>query len=164
MNNKDSEQNLLSQGLADVLAELVSNIGVARAHTAQEIEELSDKFCVMSVNINKIQELSKELIQISSLKSTKETQKSAQQLHNQLQNYNQDIGQDIQTIMMTLQFQDRVNQILQQVEENLTDLSAQKETVDWQQLLIQTTETFQRFDGGWTRHEKSNEEKEPVLF
>lgn len=164
MKNKEGEQSLLGQGLADVLAELVSNIGVARAHTAQEIEQLSDNFCTMSLNINKIQALSKELIQVTSLKSTEKTQKSAQQLHNQLQNYNQDIGQDIQTIMMTLQFQDRVNQILQQVEENLTDLSAQKETVDWQQVLVQTTETFQRFDGGWTGHEKNNEEKEPVLF
>lgn len=163
MSNKDRKQTLICQGFTNVLVELVSNIGIARTHTAQEIEKLCEHFMVLNQNINEMQILSQQFVHTISPTTKENTQKSAQQLHNQLQSCGKNIERDVSNIMMALQFQDRVNQILQQVEENLTDLSVQKGTTDWQHVLAQTTETFQKFDGDWTKQEKSNEE-ESVLF
>ena len=163
MSDNISEKNVVNQGLSAVLVELVNNIGVARNHTAQEIEKLSEHFGMLSQNVGQMNQLSQQLAQAVTPGTAEDTQQSLDNIHNQLQSYSGDIGQEISDILVALQFQDRVNQILMQVEQNLIELSTQDGNVDWHQMLAQTTETFHRFDGGWAGNDENNEAEDAEL-
>lgn len=104
-----------------VSPKLFEQILAARELTEQEIADLIGKFSIIFHELQKIIEFANDMADDSKLTDAASLKNNAQNLCN-----------EIDGVMQSLQFQDRVSQILTQVEENLTKLTDTVEQIQLQ--------------------------------